>query len=158
MIFATVGTQAPFERFVKILDEICADVKEEVVCQSIIKSNSYIPKNIKLIGFVAPDEYDNIFSKARLIVAHAGMGTILESLSHDKPIIIFPRMKCYGEHRNDHQLHTATRMQQMNAVHVAYDKDQLRELILTPDLPVLTHTGMQANPDLINAVKNCICK
>ena len=60
MIFATIGTQAPFDRFVKMLDEVCKGMDEEVVCQTI--GCTYEAKNIRIIFFVALDEFNNIFS------------------------------------------------------------------------------------------------
>lgn len=45
MIFATIGTQAPFDRFVKILDELCKNIDEEIVCQTI--QTNYQAQNIK---------------------------------------------------------------------------------------------------------------
>lgn len=34
MIFATVGTQAPFDRFVKLLDKIAPELEEEIIAQT----------------------------------------------------------------------------------------------------------------------------
>ena len=36
-----------------------------------------------------------------MIVAHAGMGTIISAMQHQKPIIIFPRIAALGEHRTN---------------------------------------------------------
>ena len=33
MIFCTIGTQAPFDRFVRIVDEVAAHLDEEVIAQ-----------------------------------------------------------------------------------------------------------------------------
>lgn len=33
MIFCTIGTQAPFDRFVKIIDEVAAHLDEEIIAQ-----------------------------------------------------------------------------------------------------------------------------
>jgi hypothetical protein len=40
---------------------------------------------------------------ARLVVAHAGMGTILTAAELGKPLILMPRRAKFNEHRNDHQ-------------------------------------------------------
>ena len=55
-----------------------------------------------------------------MIYAHAGMGTILSALKQDKPIIIVPRLASLKEHRNDHQIATAMRMDELGYVYVAY--------------------------------------
>ena len=153
MIFATIGTQAPFERFVKMLDEVCEGMNEEVVCQTI--GCTYDANNIRIIGFVAPDEFNKIFSEARLIIAHAGMGTILSALKQQKPIIVVPRLASLGEHRNDHQMATAMRMHELGYVNVAYDKAQLKDL-LSSDLKPMKIIGDSASESLVNSIAEFI--
>ncbi|WP_072542380.1 PssE/Cps14G family polysaccharide biosynthesis glycosyltransferase [Bacteroides mediterraneensis] len=154
MIFATIGTQAPFDRFVKMLDELCKDTEEEVICQTI--QTNYQAQNIKTVDFLPPDEFDQYFKKARLIIAHAGMGTIISALKQKKPIIIVPRLASLKEHRNDHQMATAMRMHELGYVYAAYDKAQLSELINRNDLKPLKEIGEIASPSLINSLNKVI--
>ncbi len=154
MIFATIGTQAPFDRFVKILDELCKNIDEEIVCQTI--QTNYQAQNIKTVDFLPPDEFDQYFKRARLIIAHAGMGTIISALRQKKPIIIVPRLASLKEHRNDHQMATAMRMHELGYVYVAYDKTQLEELINQKDLKPLKDIGDFASTSLINSLINSI--
>ena len=153
MIFATIGTQAPFDRFVKMLDEVCEGMNEEVVCQTI--GCTYDAKNIRIIGFVAPDEFNKIFAEARLVIAHAGMGTILSALKQQKPLIVVPRLASLGEHRNDHQMATAMRMHELGYVNVAYDKAQLKEL-LSKDLKPMKIIGDSASESLVKSIAKFI--
>lgn len=154
MIFATIGTQAPFDRFVKMLDELCKNTNEEVICQTI--QTNYQAQNIKIVDFLPPDKFDQYFKKARLIIAHAGMGTIISALKQKKPIIIVPRLASLKEHRNDHQMATAMRMHELGYVYVAYDKVQLNELINRKDLKPLKDIGDLASTSLINSLNNSI--
>lgn len=154
MIFATIGTQAPFDRFVKMLDELCKNTNEEVICQTI--QTNYQAQNIKIVDFLPPDKFDQYFKKARLIIAHAGMGTIISALKQKKPIIIIPRLASLKEHRNDHQMATAMRMHELGYVYVAYDKVQLNELINRKDLKPLKDIGDLASTSLINSLNNSI--
>ena len=64
MIFCTIGTQAPFDRFVRIVDEVAAHLEEEVIAQ--VYKSEYQAKNIKTIDFLPPDEFNKLFGKARL--------------------------------------------------------------------------------------------
>ncbi len=57
---------------------------------------------------------------ATAIVAHAGMGTILTALEMGKPLLVMPRRAALGEHRNDHQLATASRFAELGRVKVAF--------------------------------------
>lgn len=154
MIFATIGTQAPFDRFVKMLDELCQNINEEVVCQTI--QTNYQAQNIKIVDFLPPDEFNQYLEKARLIIAHAGMGTIISALKQKKPIIIIPRLASLKEHRNDHQMATAMRMHELGYVYVAYDKAQLNELINRKDLKPLKEIGDLASTSLINSLNKSI--
>lgn len=154
MIFATIGTQAPFDRFVKMLDELCKNINEEVVCQTI--QTNYQAQNIKTVDFLPPDEFNQYLEKARLIIAHAGMGTIISALKQKKPIIIVPRLASLKEHRNDHQMATAMRMHELGYVYVAYDKAQLNELINRKDLKPLKEIGDLASTSLINSLNKSI--
>lgn len=156
MIFATVGTQAPFDRFVKIVDDIASEISEEIVIQAF--HDQYTPKNIRQVDFLPPDEFNELFAKARMIVAHAGMGTIISAMKQGKPIIVFPRIASLGEHRNEHQMATARQMERMNYVYVAYDEQQLRQLMLSADLKSLHSLGEFASESLIDDIKNFIEK
>lgn len=154
MIFATVGTQAPFDRFVKILDEIAPELNEEVIAQTY--KGEYQVKNIKTVDFLPPDEFNELFAKARIIIAHAGMGTVISALKAQKPIIIMPRIASWGEHRNDHQMATAMKLDELGYVYAAYDGKQLHELLKKKDLKPLCTIGDEASKTLIESLKEFI--
>lgn len=101
---------------------------------------------MKCVGFLPPDVFAEYFGRARMVIAHAGMGTILSALKQDKPIIIVPRLASLKEHRNDHQIATAMRMDELG--YVAYDKKQLKVLIMQKNLKPLKHIGAQAYESL----------
>ena len=105
MIFVTIGTQAPFDRFIRIIDELAPLLKEKIIAQNF--KGEYQVKNITTIDFLPPNEFNKLLNEARLIISHAGMGSIISAMSLQKPIIIFPRKASLGEHRNDHQIATA---------------------------------------------------
>lgn len=109
-----------------------------------------------MVDFLPPDEFNSLFAKARLIVAHAGMGTIISAMQQNKPIIVFPRIAALGEHRNEHQMATARQMDKMKYVHVAYDEKQLRNLIFTPNLQPLHTLGDNASQSLIDSLSEFI--
>ena len=151
MIFVTIGTQAPFDRFIKIVDEIAPQLGEEIIAQ--VYKCGFEPKHIKTINFLAPDEFNDLFDKARLIVSHAGMGTILSALQKHKPIIIFPRIAALGEHRNEHQLATAEKFKELGSVYVAMNEEELKELMVRKDLVSLAQIGSTASESLIESIE-----
>ena len=77
----------PFDRLIRMLDEIAPQLDEEIVAQ--VNGSGYLPRHINTIDLLPPDEFDRLFSSARLIVAHAGIGTIITAMQQQKPIIIF---------------------------------------------------------------------
>ena len=153
MIFVTIGTQIPFDRLIEMLDRIAPELHEDIYAQ--ILKGKYKPKHIKTLDFIEPDEFEEVFVQARLVVAHAGMGTILSSLRRSKPLIIFPRIAALGEHRNEHQTATALMIKENNYAYVATDEKELREL-LHKDLRPLKHIGEFASESLVNSLKDFI--
>lgn len=128
MIFVTIGTQEPFDRFIKAVDKIAGKLNLEVTAQVSLNS-SYNCKYIKCINFLHPIEFDKILIESDLIISHAGMGTIISSLINKKQLIVFPRQKKLNEHRSDHQVASAMYFEKLNYITVAWDEYQL-ELLL----------------------------
>jgi len=104
MIFVTVGTNyRGFERLIKKIDEIAGKIDEEVVAQ--IGPINYIPKNMTYFTFIEDEKkLLELFKNARIIVSHAGAGTLLTIFKYKKPAVIVPRLKKFNEVIDDHQL------------------------------------------------------
>ncbi|MGN1300565.1 MAG: PssE/Cps14G family polysaccharide biosynthesis glycosyltransferase [Clostridia bacterium] len=107
MIFVILGTQD--KKFTRLLDAIQKKIdegkiskKEDIIVQA--GSTKYKSKDMKIIDYMAPKEFEEYIDKADVIVCHAGVGTILTALKKGKRIIAAARLKQYGEHVNDHQL------------------------------------------------------
>jgi UDP-N-acetylglucosamine transferase subunit ALG13 len=124
LIFVVTGTQEPFDRMIKIVDNWASkQVKYKVIAQT--AKSTLITQTIECVDFLEPEKFNNIFNKASVIIGHAGMGTIIKSLENKKKIIVFPRSTKYGEHRNDHQHYTAKSFDELGYVQVAYTSDEL---------------------------------
>lgn len=144
----------PFDRLIRMLDEIAPQLHEEIVAQ--VNGTGYLPRHVNTIDLLPPDEFDRLFSNARLIVAHAGIGTIITAMQQQKPIIIFPRIAALGEHRNEHQLATATKMKEAGWVYVANTKEELSALLQRPDLHPLCTIGSSASESLVESITDFI--
>ncbi len=130
MIFVTTGTQAPFNRLVKVMDALAEELDgEEIIVQA--SGVDFVTRNVKVVGFLHPKEYNRIFNEARLVISHAGMGSIVSALTKGKPIIVIPRKAALGEHRDDHQVDSARKMESLGYVPVAYDEEQLKSKIIS---------------------------
>lgn len=105
MIFVTVGTQdKEFRRIFDMVEEQIklGNINEEVVAQ--IGCTKFESKNIKTYKFMEKEEYNKFMKNARIVITHAGVGSLIEGLNLNKKMIVIPRLKKYGEHVNDHQL------------------------------------------------------
>ncbi|AMJ67851.1 glycosyltransferase [Hymenobacter sp. PAMC 26628] len=124
MIFITIGTQAPFNRLIKIIDSVAKQFpNDSFIAQTL--NGSYEPSNLTTVNFLTPRDFDDLFNDADLIISHAGMGTIISALTRNKPLLVMPRQATLSEHRNDHQLATAKKFQELNCIHVARNELEL---------------------------------
>lgn len=133
LILVTVGTQLPFPRLVTGLDAICSSLREPVIAQT--NSVAPPPKNMKWAPFYSPAEMSLLFEECRVIVAHAGMGSIITAQRMEKPIIVVPRRSALSEHRNDHQVATARQLEGRTGIYVAWEVERVLDFLSMPKLP-----------------------
>ena len=112
MIFVTVGTDGPFDRLIATVDRWAGENgRTDVVAQ--IGRSTLQPRFVEAHRFLDPPRFSEYFASAEFVIAHAGMGTILSALRYGKPLIVMPRRASLGEQRNEHQLATARRLQEL---------------------------------------------
>lgn len=156
MILVTVGTQLPFDRLVRAIDNWARQSGERDIFGQ-IGAATYKPDCFEATPFMAPAALQSRVSQANLIVSHAGMGSVIAALTMSKPIIIMPRKKGLGEHRNDHQVATARNLETRAGIHVAWDETQLVEMLdgrerLEPSPPI----GSYAPSDFTTFLKTFV--
>lgn len=129
MIFLTVGTQFPFDRLVRTMDELVGKgaITEEVFGQ--IGDSSYTPRNFKAVASLDKQAFDERFSNASAIISHAGMGTIAMAMDQGKPLLAMPRRSKYHEVVNDHQEAMAVKFAACGYILVARDETELPEKV-----------------------------
>lgn len=123
MILVTVGMQLGFDRLIRAMDQIAPQLALPVFAQT--GPGNYAPRNMTAKAGIAPEEFDQLISSAKLLVSHAGIGTLLVAQRLQKPIIMFPRRAALGEHRNDHQLATVKGLDGRPGVIVAMKEAEL---------------------------------
>lgn len=129
MILLTVGTQFPFDRLVKAVDEIAGNggLADDVVAQ--IGDSDYKPRNFNAVKSLDKADFDRYIKEASAVIGHAGMGTIAAALEYEKPLLVMPRLKEYGEVVNDHQIAIATRFGELGHVLVTLNVAGLPEAV-----------------------------
>jgi UDP-N-acetylglucosamine transferase subunit ALG13 len=124
MIFVTVGTMYPFERLVRAMDAwAAANPGEEVLAQ--IGRGRFEPVHMRWVRRLERGDYAAAVADAEILVAHAGVGSVVAAGEHGKPVVLLPRRPRLGEHANDHQLHTAAWFGGRPGVHVAETEAEL---------------------------------
>lgn len=154
MIFATVGTQLPFPRFIATLDRFARETGAKIVAQTCEADNSY--DHLDDRRSLAPRDFDACIARCNRMVGHAGIGTILSAQKAGKPVILFPRRASLGEHRNEHQLATVKSLGERIGIHIAHDEDELRALLQAPDLSAPTSAPSRARLELIDNLRGFI--
>ncbi len=156
MIFVTVGTELPFNRMVRVVDEWAqATGRRDIVAQ--IGETDWQPTHIGWSKFLQPPEFARNFAEAEVVVAHAGMGTILSALQWEKPILVMPRRASLGEQRNEHQMATARHLSELGKINVAMDEAELRaKLDGLGQLRPRDKIGAYASDSLITALRDFI--
>src|SRR5262249_42965777 len=119
--------------------------------------SGYRPVHISNEQFIDPTEFRKRVESASLVIAHAGMGSIITALELGKQIIVMPRRANLGEHRNDHQVATAKRFAEQGRIMVAFNEEELTGKL--NQLAVFAETerlGAQASSHLIVTLRTFI--
>lgn len=104
MILVTLGTQdKPFTRLLEALEDAKRThlIDDEIIVQS--GYTDYVSAFLHIQKYYSQIELDDLRQRADLIITHAGVGSILDSLKFKKVVIGVARLLKYGEHTNDHQ-------------------------------------------------------
>ena len=158
MIFVSVGSQLPFDRLIKTIDEWAATHQNETVFAQ-IGNSSFTPQNIEFCETIDPISYSKRIKDADLIIAHAGTGTIITALELGTPLLIMPRLAEKGEHRNNHQLATVKRFLNFPLIKVVEDETLLLSTLdqMLKDKAINTDkVTTTVSEELITTIKNFI--
>lgn len=154
MIFATVGTQLAFPRLMDALEALAPGFNEKIVAQT---GPDHTPRtHLDTRTSLTPAEFETLFSSARLVVGHAGIGTLLMAQRLQKSLVILPRQHALGEHRNDHQLATARQIERLPGVYVAWEADDLGPLLSRPDLAPASDAPSAGRETLVARIRGFI--
>ncbi len=126
MIFVTVGTnEARFDRLLAALEELPNGT--ELVVQH--GPSPIRPSGATCRDYVSFDEMVEQMGRARAVVTHAGVGSVLTALLNGTRPIVVPRLQRYGEAVDDHQLEFGRRAQRAGLVTLVEDTAELPEVI-----------------------------
>lgn len=128
IIFITSGSSNyQFNRLIKKMDDIALKLNLPVVMQ--IGNSNYNPKNAKFFSFCELYELKKYYTRANIVVGHAGGGTFLDMVKFGVKGIMLPRKKEYGEAIHNHQLEQAKFFNELGIMFAKNEQD-LEDLLL----------------------------
>lgn len=108
MIVFTLGTIIfPFERAV---DWLALLLEREIIVEPILFQHGATPVDklkhplLTSVPSLTKAEMQESIEKASLVISHAGQGSTRMLAKMGASFVLLPRLKCYGEHIDDHQL------------------------------------------------------
>jgi UDP-N-acetylglucosamine transferase subunit ALG13 len=126
MIVVTVGaSRFPFDRLLRAVEALGAH--EGLVVQH--GPSQVRPSHASCQPFMSFDELRSHMRSARVVVSHAGVGSMLVALACGKRPYVVPRRREFGETVDDHQLESARRFAQAGMVTLVEDPSQLAEAV-----------------------------
>lgn len=121
MIFVTLGTSEPFDRLLAALGPLPAG--EELVVQ--LGASTVHPAGARCVEFLAYDEVVDLMRRARVVVTHAGAGSVLAARAQGKVPVVVPRLHRHGEAVDDHQVQFGRRLHRAGLVTLVEDPASL---------------------------------
>jgi UDP-N-acetylglucosamine transferase subunit ALG13 len=127
MILVTVGvSNLPFDRLVAAVDGLSTG-GETVVAQR--GAARVRPQRAACFDYVPFVELREWVSKARLVICHAGIGSVALCLTMGQHPIVVPRLERLGESIDDHQLTFARRLAGLRLATVVEDVEELGQAV-----------------------------
>ncbi len=136
MIFFTLGTeQFPFQRMVDAADLVAEALPEEEVFVQIGKHPDP-PRRAEWERWLSYPDFAARVREARVVVTHAGAGSLLSCAWIGKVAITAPRLHRFGEHVDDHQTELAGRMAELGHALLGETAEEMARLVLDYDVEV----------------------
>lgn len=133
MIFVTVGTnEARFDRLLRAVAEL--PLEEELLVQHGHSSAPACP-GAELVDFLSFEAMSEAVRRARIVVTHAGVGSVIVSLSNGKRPVVVPRLQAFCEAVDDHQLQLGRRFAAAELVTLVEDPAALAGALATEQQP-----------------------
>ncbi|MDN3686559.1 PssE/Cps14G family polysaccharide biosynthesis glycosyltransferase [Cyclobacterium jeungdonense] len=131
MILVLLGTfPTQFERPLIAIDTLCREgiIREEVIVQN--GFTKFPSEYLTYKPFLPVEELDHLYREARIVISHAGSGSLLKGIKMGKKIIAIPRMPKYGEVVDNHQMEILSEFENENYLLGWRETDQLKELLI----------------------------
>lgn len=126
MVLVTTGTnEQPFDRLVRAAADL-AELEQAFVQYGSSREPHGAGEWVEFLDF---DELADRMREARVVVCHAGVGSIMLARKCGHRPIVVPRRVSLGEAVDDHQLHMGRRLHAAGVVTLVEDERELPEAV-----------------------------
>jgi UDP-N-acetylglucosamine--N-acetylmuramyl-(pentapeptide) pyrophosphoryl-undecaprenol N-acetylglucosamine transferase len=127
VILVAVGTsQFPFDRLLRAVEDLPRT--EPIIVQH--GPSDVRPTGASCEAFVPLEKLARLVREARVVVTHAGVGSILLALANGRKPYVVPRLRAFGETVDDHQLESARRFASAGVVTLVEQPELLAAAIV----------------------------
>ncbi len=138
MILFTLGTAVyPFDRAINWLQEL---LKREIIVEPVLLQHGVTSVTklshplLKSVVGLSRDEMYLAVRDASMVISHAGQGSTRTLADMGVSFVLLPRLKCYREHVDDHQLLFARAVEKVGVRHCT-EFNQLVTSVIDPPPP-----------------------
>jgi UDP-N-acetylglucosamine transferase subunit ALG13 len=147
-VFVTVGmNDIPFDRLIEAVGNIA---EEPLVVQH--GASTVRAAGAEYFDYLHFAEFDLRMRSARVVVCHAGTGSVAEALACGHRPVVVPRLHRFGEAVDDHQLFFARQLEATGLATVVEDVEQLRAVVAS----VHSEARRELGPDLTAEIAQAI--
>ena len=116
--FISVGNATqPFGRLLDAVAVLAPRLPGPVVVQH--GATPFASPDCEARPFVSMSEFEALVARARLLILHAGAGSVIHAVRAGKLPVVMPRRVAHGEHVDDHQLEFAIELERAGKIVVA---------------------------------------
>lgn len=153
MIFVTVGTnEAPFCRLLRAVGD--REGGETLVVQH--GPSPVRPRGAECFAYLPYPTLVEYAQTARVVVCHAGVGSVLVAVRAGKRPIVMPRLRRHGEAIDDHQVEFAQRLHREGVVELLDRERRLGEMLAVGDFIADDSTANDLSADLMRYLRATI--
>ena len=130
MILVLLGTQKnEFNRLLEAIEKniVEGNIKEKVIVQA--GCTKYSTDLMEIFDLIPKEDIEELKKKARIIITHGGVGSILSCVKLGKKVIAVPRLAKYNEHVNDHQKQLVEKFDKQGYIIGVEDLEKLPEAL-----------------------------
>jgi UDP-N-acetylglucosamine transferase subunit ALG13 len=131
VILVTIGSAEPFDRLLRAVDGLPGP--ETVIAQC--GASTVLPRRAECLDFVRHEDLIGLMREARVVVTHAGVGSVLAATTTGRPPIVVPRLAGLREAVDDHQLLFGRRLAAEGRVVLVEDVADLPDAVAGYDAP-----------------------